>query len=897
VSEPLNATGASLVDYLQQLTEALAATHTQEEVLTAALGPAIKSLGALSGAVLLLDANRQLKVAARQGHDDQTVWRDGLVTPELPSGDAILRREALYFEHPGDMTAAYPQLEKNTGGVAAVASALLPLLLDSRALGVLILDFKAPHPYTKDERRFLLILTAQTSVALDRAQMIQQSKSEAAEQRASATQFQALVQASPIGMAVGSQDGQLTLVNEAYLKLLGYTRAEYEAGGIDWQALTPEDYWAQDQRAFETAFTQGISTSYEKEMLTKMGQRLPVGVTLVRHDAEQVVGYVQDLRAQKAQEQVVREEGERLEALVSDRTAALETEQFALQAFVRFTEASTRVTDVLALAEQAKDVLRTTLGDLSVGYYELEEGLWKAKVLSEDIPPATAQTARAGFPFDVPSYARPFQERSVVFTDAWDAELEGAANTEMYGAGAFYPYFDGDEPHSLFSMGTASSHTWTDRERNVFLSISRSLGLALERAYSMRRMQLQSAEVESRNRALEAFSTLTGVLDVRLNRYELIRRTQELVLSLLPPGYAAYFEPEDGLWRLKVQVGDVGQPALQAVLDAGVPVGVTPTLDMAMNTGEPYFVDIYDKEADIDPEVAGHLNAAACLPISIRGQFVGIFNVPLFQTRVWDATDRAVLISAVQSLMLALEGAQSLAELGESNQSLQEANGELEAFTYSASHDLRTPVRHVMGFAELAEKAMANGQYEKVGRSLEVVKQAALRMSSLIDGMLLLSRSGRQDLHLQPVDLNVLVIQARRDAATEFGGHPVRWQIGELPSVMGDHQLLQQVMTNLLSNAVKYSAKREVSEVSVWCEESASDWRISVQDNGVGFAPEYAQRLFGIFQRLHSEKEFKGTGVGLATVKRIVQKHGGRVFAESDGLIGATFGFTLPRPH
>jgi len=820
MSEPSSAMSVSLADHLQQLTERLAAAHTQDGVLAAALGLAIKASGARSGAIFLLDADGQLKAAARQGHDDQTVWQDGLVNPELPSGDAILRQEALYFEHLGDMTAAYPHLEQKTGGVAAVANTLLPMLLAGTVLGVLVLDFQTPHFSTEDERRFLVTLTAQTSVALDRAQMIRQREAEAAKQRASATQFQALVEVSPIGMAVGSLDGQLTLVNDAYLKLLGYTQAEYESGEIDWQALTPEEYRGQDQRAFETAFIQGVSTSYEKEMLTKVGDRLPVGITLVRHDVGQMVGYVQDLRAQKAQEQVLREEGERLEALVSDRTAALETEQFALQAFVRFTEASTRVTDVLALAEQAKDVLRATLGDLSVGYYELEEGLWKARVLSEDIPPATAQTARAGFPFDVLSYARPFQERRVIFIEGWDAELEGAANTEMYGAGAFYPYFDGDEPYSLFSMGTAFAHAWTDRERNVFLSISRSLGLALERAYSMRRTQAQKAEVESRNRALEAFSTLTGVLDVRLDRYELIRRTQELVLSLLPPGYAAYFEPEDGLWRLKVQVGDVGQPALQAMLDAGVPVGATPTLDMAMNTGEPYFVDIYDKKTDIDPEVAGHLNAAACLPISIRGQFVGIFNLPLFQTRVWDATDRGVLISAVQSLMLALEGAQSLAELGKSNQSLQEANGELEAFTYSASHDLRTPVRHVMGFAELAQKALAATPNEKAQQYLEVVKQAALRMTTLIDGMLVLSRSGRQEMHLQPVDLNALTTQARRDAAAEFGSHPVRWQIGELPQVLGDHQLLQQVVTNLLSNAVKYSTKRERSEVDVWCQEA-----------------------------------------------------------------------------
>ncbi len=144
------------------------------------------------------------------------------------------------------------------------------------------------------------------------------------------------------------------------------------------------------------------------------------------------------------------------------------------------------------------------------------------------------------------------------------------------------------------------------------------------------------------------------------------------------------------------------------------------------------------------------------------------------------------------------------------------------------------------------------------------------------------------------MDLNELVTQARQDVGAEFSGHPVRWRIGELPQVRGDRSMLQQVMTNLLSNAVKYSGKREQSEVEVWCEEGATEWKIHVRDNGVGFDPQYTQRIFGIFQRLHTDRDFQGSGVGLATVRRIVLKHGGQVSAESHGDAGATFSFTLP---
>ncbi|ULH17503.1 ATP-binding protein (plasmid) [Deinococcus sp. KNUC1210] len=328
-----------------------------------------------------------------------------------------------------------------------------------------------------------------------------------------------------------------------------------------------------------------------------------------------------------------------------------------------------------------------------------------------------------------------------------------------------------------------------------------------------------------------------------------------------------------------------------------------PTLSLPWTTGTPLYQDHYAQGADTPAEIIRHVHAAASLRLHVHGVPVGILGIGLFDQRHWNSADRAVLETTISSLGLALERAQGLAELAtrtteleQSNQDLYAANEELEAFTYSASHDLRTPVRHVMGFAELALKALERGQYDKVAQHLEVVKQAAVRMTSLIDGMLILSRSGRQELSVQWTDLNALVAQAQRDVAAEFSQQPVQWHIEPLPRVQGDPLLLQQVLTNLLSNAVKYSGRRELSEIRVWAEEQPAEWTIHVQDNGVGFDARYARKLFGIFQRLHHERDFRGTGIGLATVRRIVLKHGGRVSAESQGEGGATFSFTLPRP-
>ena len=234
-------------------------------------------------------------------------------------------------------------------------------------------------------------------------------------------------------------------------------------------------------------------------------------------------------------------------------------------------------------------------------------------------------------------------------------------------------------------------------------------------------------------------------------------------------------------------------------------------------------------------------------------------------------------------------------QLLNSNAELRAANEELEAFAYSASHDLRTPVRHVQSFSQLARKALGEASPETVVRHLGHVEQAATRMSTLIDAMLELSRSTRQAMTLQSVALEDLVKRARTDLAADLEGRQIEWRPGPMPEVRGDPALLQQVVNFLLSNAVKFSRTTEQAVIEVRAEETQSGWTVFVHDNGVGFEEKYKDRLFGVFQRLHTDREFEGTGVGLATVRRIILRHGGTVDACSTPGQGATFSFTLPR--
>ncbi|GAA5531701.1 PAS domain S-box protein [Deinococcus aluminii] len=226
---------------------------------------------------------------------------------------------------------------------------------------------------------------------------------------------------------------------------------------------------------------------------------------------------------------------------------------------------------------------------------------------------------------------------------------------------------------------------------------------------------------------------------------------------------------------------------------------------------------------------------------------------------------------------------------------LQDANRELEAFSYSVSHDLRTPLRHIVGFGDLLRKD-ASGQLSAKGeRYLAVITDAAGRMSQLIDDLLEFSRMGRQELRRGPVDLGALLREVWQNLEPDRAGRDVTAQIGPLPTVQGDPALLTLVLTNLLSNAIKYTRTREHARIEVTARENAQEVTVTVRDNGVGFDSKYTDKLFGVFQRLHRAEEFEGTGIGLANVRRIVTRHGGRVRAEGVPGEGAAFHVTLPR--
>jgi PAS domain S-box-containing protein len=226
---------------------------------------------------------------------------------------------------------------------------------------------------------------------------------------------------------------------------------------------------------------------------------------------------------------------------------------------------------------------------------------------------------------------------------------------------------------------------------------------------------------------------------------------------------------------------------------------------------------------------------------------------------------------------------------------LEAANKELEAFSYSVSHDLRAPLRAIDGFTRALEEDCGKTLDDEGRRLCAIIRRNTRHMYELIDDLLALSHLNRTELERIPIDTHSMVLSVYQELTTPESRARIDFHVGSLPRVTADPILLRQVWTNLIGNAVKFSAKRDRAHIEVGCGHEGQEDVFSIRDNGAGFDMQFADRLFGVFQRLHNSSEFEGTGVGLAIVQRIIHRHGGRVWARGEPDLGATFSFSLPR--
>ncbi|WP_435008179.1 ATP-binding protein [Tundrisphaera lichenicola] len=276
-----------------------------------------------------------------------------------------------------------------------------------------------------------------------------------------------------------------------------------------------------------------------------------------------------------------------------------------------------------------------------------------------------------------------------------------------------------------------------------------------------------------------------------------------------------------------------------------------------------------------------------------RKSFEAWKEIVRFRAAPWQAAEieaAAELRNAIVGIVLrqAEERAQLSAELERSNR-------ELEAFSYSVSHDLRAPFRHIVGYSEMLREEDDARLSDEGRRYLDTIVESAQYAGTLVDNLLAFARMGRTTIHPVPIDMNTMTREVVRVSMTEAGDRKIRWEIGHLPPVEGDLMMMRLAMANLVSNSVKYTRPRDEALIKIQAESRGGEVIFSVNDNGIGFDMNYADKLFGVFQRLHRMEDFEGTGIGLANVRRIISRHGGRTWGEGEVGRGATFYFSLPK--
>lgn len=540
--------------------------------------------------------------------------------------------------------------------------------------------------------------------------------------------------------------------------------------------------------------------------------------------------------------------------------------------------------------------------------------------------PLTAQ-----FPFVIA-----FTRREALFLESLEQARQDYPDLvphiqNFHGSVVDLPLVVGDEALGVLVLSFAQARSFTAYERVFLRVLAAQCAQALQRSGALHQERRAREQAEALQEQFAFLAAATQTLTTSLDLQATLDALTRLAVPRLADWCAVFLPRGTQLVPVAVAHEDPARVPLVRQFTDHYPVVIEASggLGEVYRSGTPQLVPTVTEEllraagadeAYLRSVRALQIHSMLHVPLTAHGRTAGVLSLATSDAaRTFSEADLTVVQDVARRAALAVENAHLYATLQEElaerrraqqavtdlnaqlerrveerTQALAMANANMEAFTYTASHDLRTPVRHVRSFADLLQRRLGDADPRAL-QLLQQIQEAASRMDELTQGLLDLARVTSMDLDFRPVDLGPLMQKVIEGQAPDIGPRQVQWMVGALPVVQGDERLIRQVFENLVGNAVKYTRDRAEARIEVHAEQTSTEVVVKVADNGVGFDPRWAGKLFGVFQRLNPADGFEGTGVGLATVQRIMHRHGGRVWADGVPGGGATFCVAFPR--
>ncbi|MBW4593822.1 MAG: PAS domain S-box protein [Brasilonema angustatum HA4187-MV1] len=744
--------------------------------------------------------------------------------------------------------------------------------------------------------------------------------------RQSESRLRLFVNSDIIGIQFGDVYGGVGEVNDAYLHILGYTRKDFLQDKVRWSEITPSEYLPLDEAAIAEAKLKGFCTPYEKEYIRKDGSRVPViiGFALIDEQREEAIAFILDISERKRAEA----ERDRFFMISPDMFCTAGLDGYfkcinpAFEKILGYTQAellSTPFIEFVHPDDRAKtlaEVEKLTKPTVTLNFenrYRCKDGSYKWLVwnsvpdVESGLRYAVAHdiTERKQIEQTLREQAEALQisrERldlviQEVEVGLWycDLPLDTLVWNEQCKAhfglppdaevtiDLYYQLLHDDDrertrqavQHAI-EQATGYDVDYRTVAPNGCIRWIRAIGHTFcDAAGIPKRFDGITIDITERKRGEAALSESE-------QRFRHVTDTAPIMVWMSGTDrHCTYFNKR---WL------DFTGRTIEQELGNGWAEGVHPD-DLQ------HYLEIYTNSFDARQDFQMEYRLRR-----FDGEYRWILNigVPRF-------TPEAEFLGYIGSCVDIEDRKQAEAQIQQLNETLEErvkqrtvqleaANKELESFCYSVSHDLRAPLRHITGFVELLQKRLVSTAVDDTSRRyFNIITEATKQAGKLIDDLLSFSRVGRSQMRSTTIDMKLLLHEVQRDLELETRNRQVSWQIEPLPLVQGDPDLLRLVLRNLLENALKYSKTRPLTQITVGSTTNEQEVVFFVRDNGIGFDMKYVHKLFGVFQRLHSDPQFEGTGVGLANVQRIIHRHGGRVWAESEIDKVATFYFSLPK--